>query len=84
MNITAYQSLKPHNDIGFKLWQSSNRWQKIVTRALNPLDLTHVQYVLLAGVAHLSHTEKYVTQHKLACYTKSDIMCPQNPAFSNI
>ena len=74
MSIGTFDSLKPHNDIGFKLWQSCNRWQQIVTRALSPLNLTHVQYVLLAGVGHLSHTENNVTQYKLAQHTRTNIM----------
>jgi hypothetical protein len=40
--------LAPDKSPGFLLWQVTLRWQRKVTIALAPLDLTHVQFVLLA------------------------------------
>lgn len=40
--------LKPGESPGFLLWHATLRWQREVTAALAPLDLTHVQFVLLA------------------------------------
>lgn len=34
--------------LGFLLWHATLRWQRMVAAALRPLDLTHVQFVLLA------------------------------------
>ena len=33
---------------GFLLWHTTLRWQRLIAAALRPLDLTHVQFVLLA------------------------------------
>ena len=33
---------------GFLLWHATLRWQRTIAEALRPLDLTHVQFVLLA------------------------------------
>jgi DNA-binding MarR family transcriptional regulator len=33
---------------GFLLWHATLRWQRLIAAALRPLDLTHVQFVLLA------------------------------------
>jgi DNA-binding MarR family transcriptional regulator len=33
---------------GFLLWRLTLRWQREIAAALEPLDLTHVQFVLLA------------------------------------
>lgn len=34
--------------LGFLLWRTTLRWQRLLAAALRPLDLTHVQFVLLA------------------------------------
>jgi DNA-binding MarR family transcriptional regulator len=34
--------------LGFLLWHATLRWQRLLADALRPLDLTHVQFVLLA------------------------------------
>lgn len=38
----------PEVSPGFLMWHATLRWQRRVTAALRPLDLTHVQFVLLA------------------------------------
>ncbi|OKI42482.1 MarR family transcriptional regulator [Streptomyces sp. CB03578] len=40
--------MKPGESPGFLLWHVTLRWQRDITAALTPLDLTHVQFVLLA------------------------------------
>ena len=41
-------ALQPAESPGFLLWHATLRWQRAVTAALASLDLTHVQFVLLA------------------------------------
>jgi DNA-binding MarR family transcriptional regulator len=38
----------PSDSPGFLLWRATMRWQRALAAALAPLDLTHVQFVLLA------------------------------------
>ena len=38
----------PAESPGFLLWHATLRWQRAMAAALAPLDLTHVQFVLLA------------------------------------
>ncbi|UBV41496.1 MarR family transcriptional regulator [Deinococcus taeanensis] len=40
--------LEPGNSPGFLLWHATLRWQRELAAALDPLGLTHVQFVLLA------------------------------------
>jgi DNA-binding MarR family transcriptional regulator len=40
--------LDPDESPGFLLWHVTLRWQRDMAAALAPLDLTHVQFVLLA------------------------------------
>ncbi|MCS0601334.1 MarR family transcriptional regulator [Streptomyces sp. LP11] len=41
-------ALGPGDSPGFLLWHATLRWQRQIAAALGPLDLTHVQFVLLA------------------------------------
>ena len=41
-------ALEPADSPGFLLWHATLRWQRGVAAVLAPLDLTHVQFVLLA------------------------------------
>ena len=41
--------LDPEESPGFLLWHVTLRWQRQIAAALAPLDLTHVQFVLLAA-----------------------------------
>ena len=47
---------------GYQLWLVTNAWQRAIRRALHPLDLTHVQFAVLASVERLQAMETVVTQ----------------------
>ena len=57
---------------GFLLWQATNLWQRRQKAALKELDLTHVQFVLLASLAWLSRNGEPVTQVRIAEHAKTD------------
>ncbi len=61
---------------GALLWRVGNSWQRRVRAALAPLGLTHVQFVLLAGLARLARpgAEGPVTQARLARLCQVDPM----------
>lgn len=65
---------RPEQSLGFMFWQATNLWQRAMTRALNELGLTHVQFVLLAGVGWLTRSHDQVTQIMLSQHAKTDIM----------
>ena len=58
---------------GLLLWQVTNRWQSAVRSALQPFELTHVQFVLLASLTWLSGSGP-VTQKRLADHAATDAM----------
>jgi len=64
----------PGESPGFLLWQVSNSWQREQKKALAKLDLTHVQFVLLAGVRWLEMENQIVTQIQLSKHAKTDPM----------
>jgi DNA-binding MarR family transcriptional regulator len=58
---------------GLALWRVTNTWQAAVRAALRPLELTHVQFVLLASLTWLA-SDGPVTQKQLADHAAADPM----------
>ncbi|MBS1705274.1 MAG: winged helix DNA-binding protein [Armatimonadetes bacterium] len=46
----------------YQLWLATNAWQRAVRKALEPLELTHAQFVVLASVQWLSKDAAMPTQ----------------------
>jgi MarR family transcriptional regulator, organic hydroperoxide resistance regulator len=65
---------EPSDNPGFLLWRVTNAWQRQIRASLEPLDLTHVQFVLLASLAWLSKSTSGIAQVKLAQHANTDIM----------
>lgn len=59
---------------GFLLWQVTNLWQREIKKALEPFDLTHAQFVLMASTHWLTLHGQEVTQIALSAHTKIDPM----------
>lgn len=68
------RTLRPENSPGYLLWQVANRWQRAQRAALAGLSITHVQFVLLAGLAWLELREGRVHQARLARFCRTDAM----------
>ena len=66
-------ALHPSESPGFLLWHATLRWQRGITRALAPLDLTHVQFVLLAGTWWLNQQGRHPSQIALAEFAGTDV-----------
>ncbi|MHB8275408.1 MAG: MarR family transcriptional regulator [Dermatophilaceae bacterium] len=58
---------------GLMLWRVTNTWQAAQRAALQPFDLTHVQFVLLASLTWL-RSDTPVTQRDLADHAHTDPM----------
>lgn len=56
----------------YQLWLVTNAWQRRVRRALEPLGLTHVQFLILASVDILSAREETVTQAAVSRFAAID------------
>ncbi|HVT10625.1 MAG TPA: winged helix DNA-binding protein [Fimbriimonadaceae bacterium] len=65
-----YQDLE--RNPGYQLWLATNAWQRIVRKALEPLHLTYVQFVLMASVDVLSLEGDCVTQAQVARFAATD------------
>ncbi|MGH3936344.1 MAG: MarR family winged helix-turn-helix transcriptional regulator [Pseudonocardiaceae bacterium] len=57
---------------GFMLWHATLRWQRYISAALRPFDLTHVQFVLLASVWWLKTQGMGTHQYQVARHSGID------------
>lgn len=69
-----FQFKSPNDSPGYLLGQVTMLWQRKQKRVLDPLDLTHTQFIILASLAWLSKTEKIVTQVDIANQGNMDRM----------
>jgi DNA-binding MarR family transcriptional regulator len=65
--------LDPEESPGFLLWHATLRWQRDIAAALAPLDLTHVQFVLLASTWWLNSHGDDPNQLTLARQAGTDV-----------
>jgi DNA-binding MarR family transcriptional regulator len=65
--------LHPSESPGFLLWHATLRWQRDIAQALAPLDLTHVQFVLLACTWWLTERGDRPSQSELAAFAGTDV-----------
>lgn len=65
---------KTEDSSGFLLWQVTNLWQREIRKTLEPLGLTHSQFVLMASIHWLTLHKQEVTQVLLSNSTKIDPM----------
>lgn len=64
----------PEENLGYLLWQTTMSWQKQMNRALQQVNLTHTQFVIMASLAKLLKHSKQVTQKEIADYSNTDRM----------
>jgi DNA-binding MarR family transcriptional regulator len=67
---------EPKQSPGFLLWQVTSIWQRNIRNALTQVDLTHVQFVLLATCQWLNENETSasgVTQIQLSQLSQVDV-----------
>lgn len=64
----------PEESPGYLLAQLTLLWQRKQKKALDPLDITHTQFVLLTSIAWLSNNNENVTQVEIASFNNFDRM----------
>ena len=72
MTVTRYPG-GPAASPGFLLWHLTLAWQRAVTAVLEPLGLTHVQFVLLACAWWLGRQGQVPNQLQLARQAGTDV-----------
>jgi DNA-binding MarR family transcriptional regulator len=72
VTVTRYPQ-GPAASPGFLLWHLTLAWQRAITAVLAPLDLTHVQFVLLACAWWLGGQGQVPNQLQLARQAGTDV-----------
>lgn len=75
--VSTSSSQGPQDSPGFLLWRAVLRWQRLLSSALRPYELTHVQFVLLATVWWLSRADApdgLPSQREVAAHAGVDVM----------
>ncbi len=65
---------KPEDSLGFLLWQTTITWQRAIKKILEPHELSHTQFVVMALLLWLSEHKFQVTQTLIAEWSKLDKM----------
>lgn len=64
----------PKDSPGFLLWQTTIAWQRMIKKALEPYDISHAQFVIMAILLWLHGQKREVTQIDIVTMSKLDKM----------
>ena len=64
----------PEDSPGFLLWQTTISWQRMIKKALEPHDISHAQFVIIAILLWWHGQKKEVTQIDIVTMSKLDKM----------
>jgi DNA-binding MarR family transcriptional regulator len=65
---------RPEDSPGFLLWQTTITWQRLIKKALEPHNISHAQFVIMALLLWLNEHKHETTQVLIATYSKLDKM----------
>lgn len=65
---------QPEENLGYLLWQATMKWQRQANRALDEINLTHTQFVIIAALGWLLKNSENVTQKEIADHSNTDRM----------
>ncbi|TAK73196.1 MAG: MarR family transcriptional regulator [Gammaproteobacteria bacterium] len=65
---------QPEDSPGFLLWQTMVTWQRLIKKALDPYNISHAQFVILANVLWFERVNQKPTQILIVRSTKLDKM----------
>lgn len=74
MNKTSFGFERPEDSPGFLLWQTTITWQRIIKNVLDPFDISHAQFVIMALLLWHEENNQEVTQVEIARLSKLDKM----------
>jgi DNA-binding MarR family transcriptional regulator len=67
-------TVPPEVLLGYRLWQAHYQWHRHIERCFKTIDLTHMQYVLLAATYHLLSQGETPSQIRLSNFTNVEKM----------
>lgn len=74
MSKSPFGFEKPEDSPGFLLWQTTITWQRLIKKALEPYDIAHAQFVILAILLWFEQNNRDITQVLIVNWSKLDKM----------
>lgn len=74
MKKSAFGFDQPEDSPGLLLWQTTMTWQRMIKKALDPFDISHAQFVILAITLWYENQKQEVTQSVIIRQSKLDKM----------
>ncbi len=74
MTQTPFGFDTPEDSPGYMLWQTTMIWQRLIKKALEPYQITHAQFVIMATILWRHKQNKTVTQVDIIEMTNLDKM----------
>ena len=65
---------RPQDSPGFLLWQTTLTWQRLIRKALEPYEISHAQFVVMALLLWLTKHKYETNQTLIASWSKLDKM----------
>lgn len=65
---------KSNHSVGLVFWKVSVLWQRKIKEALNKINITHTQFVVLATIQELSENNEMITQKIISDFSSIDVM----------
>lgn len=73
-NNTPFSVETAEDSSGFLLWQTSMIWQRLIKNALEPYNISHSQFVIMASLMWFEMHDMDITQVTIINWTKLDKM----------
>lgn len=74
MNNLPFGFDSPEDSPGFLLWQTTTTWQRLIKKALEPHNISHAQFVIMATLLWFKAHHYDTTQILIVNWTKLDKM----------
>ena len=74
MKQSSFNVNKAEDSLGLLLWQTTMTWQRQIKNALEPYDISHAQFVILAILLWLTEQETVPIQSDIINMSKLDKM----------
>lgn len=74
MPDSAFGFDKAEDSLGFLLWQCTMQWQRCIRRVLEPDEIAHAQFVVLAQLLWFEEHQQEATQAEVVAMSKMDKM----------
>lgn len=71
---SLFKVKKAEDSLGLLLWQTTTLWQRLIKKVLDPFDISHTQFVIMAILLWFDETKQKPTQTMIARQSMLDKM----------